>query len=62
VLSGLSRSSGQRQKERQVTFQFLCDEKVFLYVLMLVFAEFCRDFRVGKQKTNLIRRAFHGVR
>ena len=61
-VSGPSQSPRQRQKERQVTLQLLGDEKIFLHVLMPVFAEFCRDFRVGKQKPNLIRRAFHGVR
>src|SRR5260370_34988188 len=61
-ISGLSRSPGERQKERQVALQLLRDEKIFLHVLMPVFAEFCRDFRVGKQKANLIGRAFHGMR
>src|SRR5947207_9218138 len=29
---------------------------------MPVFAEFCRNFRVGKEKANLIRCTFHGMR
>src|SRR5437879_12085009 len=61
-LGGLSRSPGERQKERQVTLQLLGNEEILLYVLMPMLAEFCRDFRMRKQKTNLIRRAFHGMR
>src|SRR2546427_897844 len=61
-LGGLSRSPGERQKERQVTLQLLGNEEILLCVLMPMLAEFCRDFRMRKQKTNLIRRAFHGMR
>src|SRR5256885_802966 len=61
-LGGLSRSPGERQKQRQVTPQLLGNEEILLDVLMPLLAEFCRDFRTRKQKTNLIRRAFHGMR
>src|SRR5437879_9567658 len=61
-LGGLSRSPGERQKERQVTLQLLGNEEVLLYVLMPMLAEFCRDFRMRKQKPNLIRGAFERSR
>src|SRR5437879_8689263 len=61
-LGGLSRSPGERQKEHQVTLQLLGNEEILLYVLMPMLAEFCRDFRMRKQKTHLIRRTIHARR
>src|SRR5258708_28237166 len=56
-----SRTPGKSQKERQVALQFLGNQKIFLHVLMPLFPEFCRNFRVREQESNLIRRAFHGM-
>src|SRR5947207_15058943 len=44
-LGGLSRSPGERQKQRQVTPQLLGNEEILLDVLMPLLAQFCRDLR-----------------
>src|SRR5438132_5632902 len=51
-LGGLSRSPGERQKERQVTLQLLGNEEILLYVLMPMLAEFCRDFRMRRSEEH----------
>src|SRR5882724_496979 len=60
--SAASSGPGQRQKKRQITFQFLCDKEIFLHMVMAVLAQLRRDFRVREQESNLVRRAFYGMR
>src|SRR5207244_13318864 len=51
-LGGLSRSPGERQKERQVTLQLLGNEEIILDVLMTMLDEFCPDLRIHERDSN----------
>src|SRR5271170_5042216 len=51
----------QMQEEREIAFEILGDQKIFLHMLVPLFTEARGDFGVRKQKTDLIGSALHGV-
>jgi hypothetical protein len=61
LLGECLRDVGEGQEEGEVALEVLGNQEVFFYVQVSLFTETRGDFRVGKEKTDLIRGAFDGV-